>query len=208
MKTIKQALSAVVLLCASTLVWADSATAQLRAFIDDVQAATGQFTQSTLDSNGSAKAAQQGEFAFQRQGQFRWETTQPYEQLVLSDGQQVYQYDADLMQVTQRGVDAAIGASPAAILFGSGRLDEAFQLNDLPLKEGIEWLRAVPKSADAGFTHVDIGFKNKRPVRIELLDSFGQTTRIELRQLQPQKTVDPALFIFKVPPGVDVVTMP
>lgn len=208
MKMIKRSLSAVVLLCATSMVWANSASDQLRAFVNDVQAATGSFSQHTVDSNGTARAGQEGVFAFQRQGKFRWETQKPYEQLVLSDGKFVYQYDADLMQVTQRGVDEAVGASPAAILFGSGRLDDAFALSEMPDRDGMQWLQAVPKNADAGFAHVNIGFQNTQPVRIELLDSFGQTTHIELRQLQPQSAVDSSLFVLDVPEGVDVVTMP
>lgn len=208
MKMIKRSLSAVVLLCATSMAWANSASDQLRSFVNDVQAATGSFSQHTVDSNGTARAGQEGVFAFQRQGKFRWETQKPYEQLVLSDGKFVYQYDADLMQVTQRGVDEAVGASPAAILFGSGRLDDAFALSEMPDRDGMQWLQAVPKNADAGFAHVNIGFQNTQPVRIELLDSFGQTTHIELRQLQPQSAVDPSLFVLDVPEGVDVVTMP
>lgn len=190
------------------MTWAAGAAEQLRAFVSEVSAATGQFTQRTVDNSGSGSAAQTGNFAFQRQGQFRWEVREPYEQLVLSDGQYVYQYDADLMQVTRRGVDAAVGASPAAILFGSGRIDDAFELSEMPDNDGLQWLQAVPKSADAGFAHVNIGFKEKQPVRLELLDSFGQTTRIDLTGLTPQSAVDPALFIFKAPDGVDMVTMP
>lgn len=208
MKMIKRSLSAVVLLCATSMAWANSASDQLRTFVKDVQAATGAFSQHTVDSNGTARAGQEGVFAFQRLGKFRWETQKPYEQLVLSDGKFVYQYDADLMQVTQRGVDEAVGASPAAILFGSGRLDDAFALSEMPDRDGMQWLQAVPKNADAGFAHVNIGFQNTQPVRIELLDSFGQTTHIELRQLQPQSAVDPSLFVLDVPEGVDVVTMP
>lgn len=208
MKKVKQLVGAALLVCASSVAWAEGATAQLRTFIDDVQAATGEFTQRTTDTTGSSRTEQRGNFAFQRQGQFRWETREPYEQLVLSDGKFVYQYDADLMQVTQRGVDSAVGASPAAILFGSGSLDDAFTLSEMPDRDGLSWLQAVPKNADAGFAHVNIAFDAKLPVRIELLDSFGQTTHIELRKLTSQSSLDPALFVFDAPEGVDVVTMP
>ena len=56
----------------------------------------------------------------------------PYEQLVISDGAKVYQYDPDLLQVTERKVDAAIGTSPAAILFGSGSLEQSPEVSALP----------------------------------------------------------------------------
>src|SRR5690606_32178295 len=124
-----------------------------------VKSATGGFTQSTVGPQGQTQQAQRGQFAFQRPGKFKWAVKQPYEQLVVSDGKQVYQYDPDLAQVTTREVDEAIGASPAAILFGSGKLEASFNVTGLPDKDGLAWLRAKPKNPDAGFAQVDIGLR-------------------------------------------------
>ena len=187
--------------------WSASAPVQLEQFIAQVQSASGDFTQQVLGQNGQGKPAQSGKFSFKRPGQFKWAVEQPYEQLIISDGKQLYQYDPDLAQVTERRVDQSIGASPAAILFGSGSLAEAFTISSLPGKDGFDWLRALPRSADAGFTHVDIGFKDGLPVRLELLDSFGQTTRIELNNMVSNPSLGADEFSFTPPDGVDVVKM-
>jgi len=188
---------------------AANAQDQLKTFVAEVQSATGTFTQSTTTAtaNGKAKPPQSGTFAFQRPGKFNWAVKQPYEQRIVSDGNQVYQYDPDLAQVTVRQVGQAIGASPAAILFGSGNLEQAFQVSALPPRNGLEWLRAKPRSADAGFSQVDIGMKNNQPARIELLDAFGQTTRVELSNLQPNPALPASTFQFTPPAGTDVVKM-
>lgn len=186
---------------------AADAQAQLRAFVDTVQTATGNFTQSTVGAQGRTQPAQSGTFAFQRPGKFRWAVKQPYEQLIVSDGKQVYQYDPDLAQVTERKVDQAIGTSPAAILFGSGNLEQAFNVTPMPDRDGMQWLRAKPRNADAGFSQVDIGLKNNLPARVELLDSFGQTTRVELSGIQSNATISADTFAFTAPKGVDVVKM-
>ena len=180
---------------------------QLQRFVRQVQSATGQFTQSTVGAQGRTQPAQSGEFAFQRPGRFKWDVRQPYEQLIVSDGQQVLQYDPDLAQVTQREVDDAIGTSPAAILFGSGSLDASFDVSTLPDRDGFQWLRAKPKNGDAGFAQVDLGFKDDMPARVELLDSFGQTTRVVLSGIQPNASLPASAFQFTPPAGVDVVKM-
>lgn len=185
---------------------AADATSQLRQFIDTVRSATGQFEQQRVEGRGN-NSTQSGEFAFKRPGQFSWRVIKPYEQLVVSNGKTLYQYDPDLAQVTQRPVSESIGASPAAILFGSGSLDEAFTLSNLPGNEGLDWLRAKPRNPEAGFTHVDIGFRNDLPARLLLLDAFGQTTRIELRNIERNPVMDTRQFNFTPPPGVDVVKM-
>ena len=200
--------AAAALMAASPLMaWSAEAPEQLEQFIARVQSATGDFTQQRIDEKGQGKPAQSGQFSFKRPGQFKWAVKKPYEQLIISDGKQVYQYDPDLAQVTEREVDQSIGASPAAILFGSGSLGDAFNISSLPGKDGMEWLRAEPRSADAGFTHVDIGFQNAMPVRLELLDSFGQTTRIDLSNIAANPSLDAGEFSFTPPAGVDVVKM-
>ena len=197
----------VVLAASPMLAWSADAPAQLEQFIAQVKSASGDFTQQRLAQNGQSQPAQSGQFSFQRPGQFKWAVKKPYEQLIVSNGKQVYQYDPDLAQVTERAVDQSIGASPAAILFGSGSLQEAFTISGLPPKDGYDWLRALPRSADAGFTHVDIGFKNAMPARLELLDSFGQTTRIDLSHIVSNPSLDADEFSFTPPAGVDVVKM-
>ncbi|PLC53006.1 outer membrane lipoprotein carrier protein LolA [Pollutimonas nitritireducens] len=204
---LRLAAGAAMLATAPLLACAAEAPAQLRDFATKVQSGTGQFTQQTMDSKGGGKRPQSGEFAFKRPGQFKWAVKKPYEQLIVSDGKLVYQYDPDLAQVTQRKVDQSIGASPAAILFGSGSLDEAFSVTELPGKDGLDWLRATPRSADAGFTHVDIGLKDSLPVRLELLDAFGQTTHIELSNIKANPKLASGEFQFVAPVGVDVVKM-
>jgi outer membrane lipoprotein carrier protein len=204
---IKQLVAAMVVALSPVLASAADAPTQLRQFIAKVQSATGQFTQQKVGTQASGSSAQSGEFSFQRPGKFKWAVKKPYEQLIVSDGQRVHQFDPDLLQVTERSVDSSIGASPAAILFGSGSLDKAFDISSRPAKDGLDWLRAKPRSADAGFTHVDIAFDRNMPVVLELLDSFGQTTRITLSNITANAQLPPDEFRFVAPPGTDVVKM-
>jgi outer membrane lipoprotein carrier protein len=188
--------------------YAATAQEQLHAFVSNVTAATGSFIQATTGAQQSQpRPAQSGTFSFQRPGKFKWAVQKPYEQLIVSDGKQVYQYDPDLSQVTVRKVDQAIGTSPAAILFGSGSLEQSFDVSALPARDGLEWLRAKPRNTDAGFSRVDIGFKDNQPARIELLDAFGQTTRVDLSNIVPNPKVNAQDFQFTPPKGVDVVNM-
>ncbi|MGH8816927.1 MAG: outer membrane lipoprotein chaperone LolA [Achromobacter pestifer] len=207
MKTFRRLAAATALSLAPALVFAASAQEQLKAFVATVTAATGSFSQYTVNNQGRTQPAQTGVFSFQRPGKFKWAVQKPYEQLVISDGRTVFQFDPDLAQVTERKVDAAIGTSPAAILFGSGSLEQSFDVSALPAKDGVEWLRAKPRTADAGFSRVDIGMKNNLPVRVELLDSFGQTTRVDLSAIASNPQMSDKEFQFTPPKGVDVVKM-
>ncbi len=195
-------------LCLSSqALYAQSASDQLRSFVQAVQSATGNFSQFTVGPQGQTKPAQTGRFSFRRPGQFNWEVLKPYAQQIVSDGQQIYQYDPDLNQVSVRKVDQAIGASPAAILFGSGALDQAFNVSVRPDKDGLAWLRAIPRTGDAGFVHVDIGFQDGLPAHVVLLDAFGQTTHVKLSGLLRNPGLGAEAFKFVPPQGADVVRM-
>jgi outer membrane lipoprotein carrier protein len=186
---------------------AETAREQLRTFVAQVQSASGDFAQYTVGPQGQTKPAQRGKFLFMRPGRFKWDVLKPYEQQIVSNGREIYQFDPDLNQVTVRKVDQAIGASPAAILFGSGSLEQSFEVTALPNKESLTWLRAKPRQPDAGFVHVDLGFKDGIPHRIILLDAFGQTTHVELSALVRNPGLSTSNFDFVAPQGADVVRM-
>ena len=207
MKTFHRLAVVAALSLAPALTFAASAQEQLKSFVATVTSATGSFSQYTVNNQGRTQPAQTGVFSFQRPGKFKWAVQKPYEQLVVSDGRVLFQFDPDLAQVTERKVDAAIGTSPAAILFGSGSLEQSFDVSALPSKDGVDWLRAKPRTADAGFSRVDIGMKDNLPVRVELLDSFGQTTRVDLSAINANPTLPAKEFQFTAPQGVDVVKM-
>ncbi len=176
-------------------------------FVQTVSAAKGQFSQYTVGSQGETNLAQTGDFAFARPGQFRWDIREPYAQLVLSDGVNVYQYDPDLSQVSVRAAGAAMGSSPAAILFGTGDMSQAFEITPLPDQDGLAWFRAVPHQPDSGLNQLDIGMRAGNPARLLLLDGFGQVTQIDLSNIRAQSSFPRDTFEFKAPPNTDVIKL-
>lgn len=180
---------------------------QFEQFVQTVPAARGTFKQFTVTPDGQTSRAQTGVFAFDRPGKFRWDIQTPYPQQVASDGVTLYQHDPDLQQLTLRALDQSIGSSPAAILFGQGQLQSAFDISELPNDDGMVWLRAVPKRPDAGLTQVDIGMREGRPARLLLVDGFGQTTRVDLLTLRAQSEFGANEFVIEPPPDTDVIRM-
>lgn len=178
---------------------------QLREFASATKSARGQFTQQQIRATGRPQESASGTFAFARPGRFRWEVVQPYEQLIVTDGERMNFYDKDLKQVTVRKVGDAISATPAAILFGSNDLDATFALKEAGTEDGLEWLEATPKARDSGFEKIRIGFRGGLPEAMEVRDAFGQTTRFAFRAIERNPALDAGLFRFTAPKGVDVV---
>lgn len=201
---------ALLTLCASTLLTLPlpgvcAGIDQLREFASGTRSARGEFTQQQLLGSGRTGQSASGSFAFSRPGKFRWEVQKPFEQLIVTDGERVHFFDKDLRQVTVRKVGDAVGATPAAILFGSNDLEANFVIKDGGAADGLEWLDAQPRSKESGFDRIRIGFKAGLPEVMEVRDAFGQTTRFTFRAIERNPGLDPGLFRFSAPKGVDIV---
>ena len=79
----------------SPTVFADEGIKQFKQFISTVNNAEGEFAQQQIRAAKQGEAQpkvlrkSQGRFVFQRPGKFVWETTKPFEQKVIADGQKL-----------------------------------------------------------------------------------------------------------------------
>ena len=117
-------------------------------------------------------------------------------------------YDKDLNQVIVRELDAALGATPAALLAGDNALERHFTLVDGGEADALAWVLATPKSAESTFTSVRIGFRDKLPRAMVLVDAFGQTTRLAFDRFERNVAIPAGEFRFVPPAGADVVSAP
>ncbi|MGV7210330.1 outer membrane lipoprotein chaperone LolA [Oxalobacteraceae bacterium A2-2] len=179
---------------------------QFKDFVGSTKAAKGEFTQRQVKSGANAKpgVTSSGNFTFARPGKFIWNYVKPYEQVLQADGDQLYIYDKDLNQVTVKKLGDALGSSPAAILFGSNDLDKNFTLSEAGSKDGLEWLKAVPKAKDSSFEQITIGLRNGLPEAMELKDTFGQLSVLSFKNIQKNPALNAASFKFVMPKGADV----
>lgn len=180
------------------------AVADLQSILGNLRTMQGEFTQTVVNRSGKTQTSN-GSFAIQRPGKFRWHYRKPYEQLIVGDGKDVWLHDPDLNQVTVKQIDKALDSSPAALLSGDNQLEKRYKLKALQARDNLAWIEAIPKQSDNNFNRVRIGFANKEIRRMELEDSFGQTTRIVFRMMVVNSKPDAALFHFTPPKGADVV---
>jgi outer membrane lipoprotein carrier protein len=75
----------------------------------------------------------------------------------------------------------------------------------MPSAEGIAWASATPRSREAGFESIRLGFDAQGLVALELHDNFGQRTQIRLLQVERNRTLPADLFAFTPPKGADVI---
>lgn len=185
-----------------------SAIEQFKSFVTNTKTAKGTFVQVQVKLvNGKVQPGKtsSGIFKFSRPGKFIWNYVKPYEQNLQADGDKFYMFDKDLNQVTIKTLGNAIGSSPAAILFGSTDLEKNFTLKDAGTNQGIEWLEAIPKEKDTQFEVIRIGMKDGLPIAMELRDTFGQISTLNLNNFERNPNFGASEFKFVMPAGAEVL---
>jgi outer membrane lipoprotein carrier protein len=201
----------------------DTGSEQLRQFVRNSKTAEGDFVQQQLrtpkanepqDKGLKVVRQTQGHFVFQRPGRFVWETQKPYEQKLITNGNQLVLWDKDLNQATIRPAGQALAATPAAILFGETSLDQHFDLIDGEERLGMKWVALVPKKDpsaksknDLPYTKISIGMSNGLPKALELVDGLGSVVLVTLEKIQLNVNLPANRFNFTPPAGAEVLRL-
>lgn len=154
------------------------------------------FEQTLTFADGSVRRFQ-GELAVRRPKRFRWQYRTPYVQWYVSDGRRIWHYEPDLEQV-EVGSDLA-AVDPVVMRLLSGDIGtNAVRILARPAP------RQYRLRLGSGPT-VLLGLTNDGLIAfVESMDALGNRNRIMLHdwRLKPPPA---AAFVFRVPPGVDVV---
>ena len=177
-------------------------------FIRNVQTMRGRFEQSLVDANDRILESALGTFEIRRPGQLRWLYEQPYEQVLVADGLNVWSYDVDLAQVTVKPQAEVLSSTPALLLGASENVLDDFTYGGSFEDRGTDWVRLLPRDPDSNFDSVELGFNDGTLTRMIFEDNLDQTTLVAMHDVVLNEPVDAGHFRFVPPEGVDVVGKP
>jgi outer membrane lipoprotein carrier protein len=181
-------------------------------FVKTARSGRADFTQVVTAPAREGQAARSktssGTFEFARPNRFRFEYRKPFQQSIVADGQTLWLHDVDLNQVTARKQDQVLGSTPAALVAAAPDLAAVrkdFNLEAAPDRDGLQWVRALPRTREGQLNEVRIGFRGNELARLEILDGFGQQSVMTFSKLELNAPVRADAFRFQVPQGADVV---
>ena len=203
-------------------------------YLDGLKSLRTAFTQTVTDARGSQIEAGAGTLVVLRPGKFCWDyqpraaaaatgtadappatdqaaSSAPGErgQLLVADGKNLWFYDRELAQVSVKPVAAALSATPVMLLSGSAaQLHDTFDIGAAGSHDGLDWVSVKPRSAEADFSHAELGFAGDRLARMVVNDRLGQTVQLDFQHSERNARVDPSELQFKPPAGVDVIGTP
>lgn len=161
------------------------------------------FRQSLINPQQGIKETSTGELWVSKPSFFKWQVQSPQKQMLLSNGQKLWNYDEDLEQVTISEVPKNISQAPYLLLLtgDSKVLQKLFSIS----QNGEHTYRLTPKVNDQSLIkYIDITFAGNTPKSMLIQTEVGQSTHIEFYNIStakiPTKTYD-----FTPPKGVDVL---
>lgn len=180
---------------------AESARSQLDAFAEGLDTLRAEFTQTTREANGDVVETARGELLYRAPDRFRWNYTEPFPQLLIADGERLWNYDESLEQVTVREQPSPAD-SPLMVLTDPSLLNRHYDISSAPDAEVLE---VTPRAEQAEFESASLHFFSGMPDRVVLVDRFDQRTVVELENVRRNPDLPAEAFEFEPPEGVDVL---
>lgn len=156
---------------------------------------------------GRARRIESGTLKLLKPGKMRWDYSAPAGKLFLSDGKTLWYASPATGRVERTAMKNADDfRTPLAFLLGRLNFKKTFQ--DFELREnGSEAIIvAIPKSSRVPYSKVEFTVDPANEIRRLLVTGLDETVmefRFSLEQLNP--ALNPALFRFSPPAGVEVV---
>jgi outer membrane lipoprotein carrier protein len=157
----------------------------------------------------------EGQVWILKPGMMRWDYTKPERQTIIANGETLWIYLPEDRQVIRDQVDHSLGTrTPALFLAGQARLTELFTVVGTPTQGASEGgglrLELTPKAGAIPYTQVQLGIDptSYLVTLVRLVDPLGNITTMWFSDIDTEGPVDPSLFQFQVPPGVEVTSPP
>jgi outer membrane lipoprotein carrier protein len=179
---------------------------RLAGYLSSINNLEANFVQHTHDGNNDLLQTQKGKMFLTRPNKFKWISEAPYEQVLVSNGETLWQYDPDLEQVTVQKLDGRLSSTPVLLLSGdSATVSEEYEVYGEVIQDEQHFV-LIPKRNDALFDRLRLEFNSvKKMVRMVIKDEIGQKTVISLSNQKTINNVDSKFYDFVIPDGIDVI---
>ncbi|MDD9999804.1 MAG: outer membrane lipoprotein chaperone LolA [Rhodospirillaceae bacterium] len=186
----------------------DNGSELLDRFLGATRTLQADFSQELLDGEGNLVETASGTFFLKRPNRFLWSYSEPFEQQVVADAENLWIHDVELDQVTVTPLEGAIASSPAMLLSGDGQVRDGFEIVESSRDGAIVWISLTPMEQGVDFRSVQVGFDDGELFALVLIDALGQVTSIQFRNMAVNPGIEDEFFEFEPPAGADVIGEP
>ena len=182
----------------------DAITA-LDSLLGGIETLSADVTQLIVETGGGLLEESAIRMRLRKPGGFYWETLEPFPELIVTDGQTLWNFQPDLEQVVIENWDSSRAELAAQLLNGeTGGLAGEYRVT-LDAAEDLDRFELSPLAPDSPYARIAIEFITGELDVIRLDNRNGQQTVWRFSNLRRNSTLEDALFHFEPPPGIEIV---
>ena len=161
------------------------------------------FVQTTFKDNKQREI--QGEIKANRRGMFKVIYQEPLNEIISSNGYQLYRLDLEIEQLDITEIDATFSESPIGI-FSSNKeeLEDIFKVKECLIDQEVITCVLESKSDESFLKLASIELIEGKLSSLIYIDSFEQKITLDFTSVSWDRISDKA-FMLKIPEGIDVV---
>ena len=158
------------------------------------------FSQTVIDADGNTLQNSTGKLVVKRPNLIYWETMQPDETLVVSDGTTLWFYNPFVEQVSAFNVSNAVVNTPILLL--SDTSADTWQ-DYLVSQQSSDEYSIKSLNSDAQVTSLNLFFAGDNLAMFTIVDATGQLSHFNLSNMVTAPAPDNSIFKFTLPVDVD-----
>ena len=179
---------------------AEPVETELRKLLADYDGFSAKFSQTVKDADQNVLHKASGKLVFKQPGKFRWQVTNPEEELLLSNGDSLWWYNPFLEQVSIFDAAEAVATTPFALLVSNK--DETW--NRFVIEKVESGFVITPKDADASqVVKLAVHFDKFLLTQIVITDRTQQMSAYQLTKHKFDKDFKHD-FDFVIPNDIDI----
>ena len=180
---------------------------ELDALLGDIDTLRADVEQLIVESDGGVLEESQIRMQLKKPDGFYWETLSPFPELIVTNGELLWNYQPDLEQVVIEDWSSDRSELAAQLLSGQTDTlarDYSTELAE-PLSTGITEFLLTPRAADSIYSQIKITFLAGELDMIHLRNKNGEQTVWRFSAVERNEPIADAQFVFEVPDGIEVI---
>jgi outer membrane lipoprotein carrier protein len=181
--------------------------AALDALLSDIRTLRADVEQLIVESDGGVLEESDIRMQLKKPNGFYWETLTPFPELVVTNGELLWNYQPDLEQVVIENWDSDRSELAAQLLSGqTDNLGEEYSTALAPeVTANISEFILTPRAPDSVYSQIKITFVSDELDMIHLRNKNGEQTVWRFSAVERNTAIADSEFVFEPPSGIEII---
>lgn len=158
------------------------------------------FTQTVIDYENTLLQQAKGRIVLQQPNKLYWELFEPNKSVLLTDGENIWNIDPFVEQVSVSSADAALENNPLILLTNP----DSSQWQEFTVTQSDKQFVITPKEPNGGIESLRLVFSGDSLVELESQDGQQQKSLLLFTDIKQNEPLPAATFSFVMPDGYEL----